>query len=52
MQNCPSCGSDLEEIGCEKTVICDHCKIEWQYDYNELGMLLKEVDDNSIYWDR
>jgi len=48
---CPQCGEDLDEIGCEKTVVCLGCGVEWKY---AKGMeRLEEVKlDDGIYADR
>jgi hypothetical protein len=49
--NCSHCGSKLDEIGCEKTVVCDECQSEWKYGDDMNGLVEVEPND-PIYWDR
>jgi transcription elongation factor Elf1 len=48
---CPACGSDLDEIGCEKTVVCDECDSEWKYG-DGMETLVAVENNDPIYWDR
>jgi predicted amidophosphoribosyltransferase len=48
---CPDCGAELDEIGCEKTVTCDECGEEWKYASGMESLERVEAND-PIYWDR
>jgi hypothetical protein len=41
----------LDEIGCEKTVVCNECDSEWKYGDGMETLVEVEVND-PIYWDR
>ncbi len=48
-----SCGEELDDIGCEKTVTCSACGLEWKYDYQADDVFLAQPDDNDVvYHDR
>lgn len=48
---CPHCGEELEEIGCEKTTTCDECGTEWKY-ADGMESLVEVSENDPIYWDR
>jgi uncharacterized Zn ribbon protein len=48
---CPDCGAELDEIGCEKTVNCDECDAEWKYG-DDMDSLERAEKNDPIYWDR
>lgn len=48
---CPDCGAELDEIGCEKTVTCDECDAEWKYG-DGMGSLERVEKNDPIYLDR
>ena len=49
--DCPECGAELDDIGCEKTVECDECGSEWKYG-DDMDSLVRVKKGDSVYWDR
>jgi hypothetical protein len=49
--DCPHCGCELDEIGCEKTVICDDCESEWKW-ADGVEDLIEVEENDPTYWDR
>lgn len=49
--NCPHCDCELDEIGCEKTVVCDECGSEWKYG-DGMEDIVEVKENDPIYWDR
>ena len=49
--DCPECGAELDEIGCEKTTVCDECGSEWKYG-DGMESLVRVEEGDSVYWDR
>jgi hypothetical protein len=48
---CPECGAELDDIGGEKTVVCDECGLEWKWDSGMEWPELVEPND-PIHCDR
>jgi len=48
---CPACGADMDDIGCEKTTVCDECESEWKYG-DDMESLVEVEENDPIYWDR
>ncbi len=48
---CPECGAELDEIGCEKTVVCDECESEWKW-ADGMEHLVEVEENDPVYRDR